>query len=81
MCNRLSTFLENNKILSPQQLGFHKSHSTTGTHLLTLFINQILEALNKKEHALAIFCDLKKAFDCFIMKYSKKTSQYWCAKF
>ena len=61
MLNRLSTFLENNNILCPEQFGFRKSHSTI--HPLTLFINQISESLNKKEHAIAIFCDLKKAFD------------------
>ena len=61
MFNRLSTFLENNNILCPEQFGFRKLHSTI--HPLTLFINQISECLNKKEHAIAIFCDLKKAFD------------------
>ena len=61
MFNRLSTFLENNNILCPEQFGFRKLHSTI--HSLTLFINQISKCLNKKEHAIAIFCDLKKAFD------------------
>ena len=61
MYNRLSTYLENNNLLSPQQFGFRKAHSTV--HPLSLFINQISDALNKKNHAIAIFCDLKKAFD------------------
>ena len=61
MFNRLSLFLENNNLLSPQQFGFRKSHSTI--HPLTLFINQISNALNDKNHAIAIFCDIKKAFD------------------
>ena len=61
MFNRLSSFLENNNIICPEQFGFRKSHSTI--HPLTLFINQIAENLNKKEHSIAIFCDLKKAFD------------------
>ena len=61
MFNRLSSFLETNNIICPEQFGFRKSHSTT--HPLTLFINQIAEHLNKKEHSIAIFCDLKKAFD------------------
>ena len=61
MYNRLSTYLKNNNLLSPQQFGFRKAHSTV--HPLSLFINQISDALNKKNHAIAIFCDLKKAFD------------------
>ena len=27
------------------------------------FLNKITDALNKKKHTIAIFCDLKKAFD------------------
>ena len=48
-------------MLSNHQFGFRKQHSTI--HPLTLFINKISETLNNKEHALAIFCDLRKAFD------------------
>ena len=61
VCKRLNVFLENNKLLSDHQFGFRMQHSTI--HPLTLFINKISETLNKKEHALAIFCDLRKAFD------------------
>jgi Reverse transcriptase (RNA-dependent DNA polymerase) len=32
-------------------------------HPLTLFTNSVAQSLNKKEHSIAIFCDLKKAFD------------------
>jgi retron-type reverse transcriptase len=59
--NRLTTFLNINNIISPSQFGFRKSHSTV--HPLTLFINSIGQALNEKRHSIAIFCDLKKAFD------------------
>ena len=61
MCNRLSNFLESNNLLCKNQFGFRKDHSTV--HPLTYFINFIAESLNKKEHTIAIFCDLKKAFD------------------
>ncbi len=37
------------------------NHSTL--HPLLLFSNKITEALENKEHCIAIFCDLKKAFD------------------
>jgi hypothetical protein len=59
--NRLTSFLNLNNIISPRQFGFRKSHSTV--HPLTLFTNSIGRALNDKEHSIAIFCDLKKAFD------------------
>jgi hypothetical protein len=59
--NRLTSFLNINNIISPCQFGFRKSHSTV--HPLTLFTNSIGGALNDKMHSVAIFCDLKKAFD------------------
>jgi len=62
VCNRLSTFLDVNNLLSNCQFGFRKDHSTV--HPLSQFVNFIAEKLNNKEHALAIFCDIKKAFDC-----------------
>ena len=59
--NRLTCFLKDQKLLSPQQFGFRKGHSTL--HPLILFTNNLTKALNKKEHSIAIFCDLRKAFD------------------
>jgi hypothetical protein len=59
--NRLTDFLESNKLLSQFQFGFRKSHLTL--HPLVHFMNKITENLNKKHHTLAIFCDLRKAFD------------------
>jgi len=49
-------------LLSNCQFGFRKDHSTA--HPLSQFVNFIAQKLNNKEHALAIFCDIKKAFDC-----------------
>jgi hypothetical protein len=31
---------------------------------MVLFMNKITAALEKKEHVVAIFCDLRKTFDC-----------------
>ena len=59
--NRLTNFLESNKLFSPNQFGFRKNHNTV--HPLTKFLNFIAKANNKKEHVIAIFCDLRKAFD------------------
>ncbi len=61
MANRLSNFLEFNNILSETQFGFRKGHSTI--HPMILFNNFITDSFNNKQHAIAIFCDLKKAFD------------------
>jgi len=59
--NRLTHFLESHNLISQNQFGFRKGHSTI--HPLILFVNNLTSALNKKEHSIAIFCDLRKAFD------------------
>jgi hypothetical protein len=58
---RLSTFVESNNLITPSQFGFRKDHSTI--HPLIHFVNNVSTALNKKHHVIAIFCDLRKAFD------------------
>ncbi len=58
---RLISFLDEHKILSPDQFGFRKGHSTI--HPLLLFVNDVTSALNKKENTISIFCDIRKAFD------------------
>ena len=58
---RLTHFLEQENILSKFQFGFRKSHSTA--HAMVHFLNNISNALNEKKHTVAIFCDLRKAFD------------------
>ena len=61
MCLRLTVILESNDLISRFQFGFRKSHSTL--HPVIHFQNFITQAFNNKEHAIAIFCDLRKAFD------------------
>ncbi len=61
VANRLVLFLETNDLLTANQFGFRKKHSTI--HPMVQFTNFISNALNKKEHAIALFCDLRKAFD------------------
>jgi hypothetical protein len=58
---RLTNFLDAQKILSDHQFGFRKAHSTL--HPLIHFMNKITSNLSAKKHTLAIFCDLRKAFD------------------
>jgi hypothetical protein len=53
---RLSTFVENNNLITPSQFGFRKNHCTI--HPLIHFVNNVSTALNKKHYVIAIFCDL-----------------------
>jgi hypothetical protein len=61
VCNRLCSFLETHNLLSGAQFGFRPGHSII--HPMLHFVNHVSTALNKKEHTVAIFCDLRKAFD------------------
>jgi hypothetical protein len=61
MCNRLTHYLESNEILCKEQFGFRKNHSTL--HPIIYFLNQIALANNSNSYSIAIFCDLRKAFD------------------
>ena len=61
VCIRLTEFLDVNNLISPSQYGFRKKHSTL--HPLVHFLNFVSTSLDKKEHSIAIFCDLRKAFD------------------
>jgi ribonuclease HI len=54
-------YLEKNNILSPYQAGFRKHRSTTD-HLL-LLDTFIRNAFKNKNHVLAVFFDLEKAYD------------------
>jgi len=58
---RLYSFMESNNILSGSQFGFRQGHSTV--HPMVHFLNYISNAFDKKHHVIAIFCDLRKAFD------------------
>ena len=58
---RLTAFLESNSLISMSQYGFRQGHSTI--HPMLQFHNTITTAFNNKEHAIAIFCDMRKAFD------------------
>ena len=61
VASRLYNFLDSEKILSKWQFGFRSGHATV--HPMTHFLNRIADSFNSKKHSIAIFCDLKKAFD------------------
>ena len=58
---RLYSFLISQQIITQNQFGFRKNHSTS--HALNFSINHIQEILREKKHVLGIFIDLSKAFD------------------
>uniref|UniRef100_A0A8C6LUY9 Reverse transcriptase domain-containing protein n=1 Tax=Nothobranchius furzeri TaxID=105023 RepID=A0A8C6LUY9_NOTFU len=58
---RLDRFLINEEILNDSQYGFRTNHSTSMA--LMELTEEISEALDKKNHLISIFIDLKKAFD------------------
>ena len=61
MNNRLMWVLESKGLLASEQCGFRKNRSTAD-HLVR-FDSYIRNAFAKKEHVLAIFFDLEKAYD------------------
>jgi len=76
--NRLVWFLERNKLITPLPCGFRKQRTTTD-HLVRLG-SFIREAFIQRQHAVAIFFDLEKAYDCTwkygIMKDSDSLATY-----
>ena len=61
MYNRLRSFLNVSKILSDNQYGFRKHHSTA--YALACLYDKISSAIENKEYTVGIFIDLSKAFD------------------
>ena len=61
MYNRLLRFLNAFKILSDNQYGFRKHHSTA--YALACLYDKISSAIENKEYTVGIFIDLSKAFD------------------
>ena len=58
---RLNSFLTSNNILNPSQFGFRKKYSTD--FAITKLLDKVIQSLSKKEHVIALFMDLSKAFD------------------
>ena len=63
MYNRLFRFLNNHNILSDNQYGFRKHHSTASAYALTCLYDKISSAIDNKECTVGIFIDLSKVFD------------------
>ena len=59
--NRFLCFVENKNILSNLQYGFRKSSNTTLA--IFDFVSDVLTTFNKKSYTIALYLDLKHAFD------------------
>lgn len=62
LVNRMYRFFHKFKVLSPHQFGFRKDCSTSDA--ITSFIDITSKNMDQKQYTLALFADLKKAFDC-----------------
>ena len=58
---QLKSFLSLSSFLSPSQSGFRARHSTISA--ASLVVNDVIAALDNKQHCAALFVDLSKAFD------------------
>ena len=61
MYNRLYSYLETMKIISPLQFGFRKMHSTN--HALVSIIEHVKSIVDHGNFACGLFLDFQKAFD------------------
>lgn len=61
MHDRLISFLNHHKIISPSQHGFLKNKSTTSA--IYSFLSPLYSALDKGDQAVGLFYDMTKAFD------------------
>ena len=61
VASQIVQYLDDNKLYYQDQYGFRKGYSTI--HPLIRFFNFISEAHSNNKHAMAVFIDLKKAFD------------------
>ena len=59
--HRLVWFLENNKLINKYQFGFRKIRSTTDN--LIILENEVQQSLNARNHFIAVFFDIQKAYD------------------
>ena len=71
---QLSEFLENSKLLPKNQHGFRKGFSTTSA--ASTFIDDIVLGLDKGHFTLAVFLDIKKAFDTIYHKIIIQKLEY-----
>ena len=64
ICESLNSYLASNKIISPRQFGFQKGKNTTAA--LLSYTHDIQKQFEERKQTLAVYIDLKKAFDTVI---------------
>ena len=69
--NQLKEFLSKTIFLNDLQSGFRKKHGTVTATMKDL--NDIITAIDEKEHCAALFLDLSKAFDTVYQKQDRKS--------
>jgi hypothetical protein len=75
MCNRITSFLYENKILSEAQNGFRKSKSIDTA--VQSYIERIQKALDKQVHTIGIFIDLSKAYNVLSHNLLREKLSYY----
>ena len=75
MINRLSKFIDENKILSKHQYGFRKNRSTE--HAIIDFVEKNTKAIDEGKYSIGIFLDLSKAFDTIEHKILIKKLEHY----
>ena len=73
--SRLYKYFVTRDILSNNQFGFRKGHSTG--HALHHSINIVQDALKQKQHVIGIFLDLSKAFDTLDHEILLTKLEHW----
>ena len=58
---RMDSFLSLNEIITPAQFGFRKNFSTD--FAISKLLDNVVNSLSKRNHIIALFMDLSKAFD------------------
>ena len=58
---RLMWYLETNNFINPNQSGYRENRSTTDQ--LVTFTTAVTQSIARKEHSVAVFFDLQKAYD------------------
>ena len=59
---RILSFLEKKNLFGQNQYGFRMKHSTE--HALINFMDYVTDELEKGNHVIGVYLDIKKAFDC-----------------
>lgn len=72
---KLTSYLDCKKLLSPSQYGFRKHKSTVNA--LVKVIECVVEGLDEGNETHATMCDLTKAFDCVNIDYLLDKMEYY----